>query len=756
MNKKILGTAIALTAVCGGLGAYLFTEKCETEYGSYNHLKSKICYNRLTGKVVKEQKFKYVESRGQYEIDEKIYDWHGNLASYALYNRWKKDVTDIKEQHIRGKKGNLKRKIVRNRVFGNVDIEYDDDGKVIAKTFFDIKKDGSRKDEKKYTYEYEKQGENFFAKVYVDGKLAWERTFDKSGRLLTSVNHEEHGTDIKCEYDEKGNLLAEHRDGKVYKEYAYNDKNVIILEREYQNGKLQEETKYDGLRTPSVERIPNTYYDFCQTYGDEIVSGGKVTAYTTYDADGNKTVKEFLYEKGKAVLLTNGKVTEEAFYDDKGDVVLRVRPNYKAEYEYYPNRGLKKLVENGEVAEEYNEQGKPLVKAMPNGLYEYKYNEQGQLVEVKKDGNVVEKYDAAGRKIMEINYRGLQEWEYDAKGRLIRQFVTERDYVADVKYDSKGRKASIIRKFLKGSNDELRNGEYLKASLIKDGEKIKYTYNKDGYIATSGDVVIEQAFTEKDKDGVVWDVVVKGSKKIGKSGQNRYEIDYSSQMERRWYEDEKGVREEILSYDYDGMLKNKTVEYYSSGKNIRYEYDKGRLKHKTEELPQNATKEIEYNPVTGEIISEEVYECKKSKEKEECYKNGKLEKKTLFNQDNNRTLSVLYDIETGAEKTVEKRNYDAKGRLLTVYENGKLIEKNIYDKDGGSVRIEYGNETLSKAVYDKRYPWSAVSYLKCKNGKKTYEEKRELIKSEDSENYSTETEYEYSWYSGKGPACPEK
>lgn len=715
MKKSTLGIAVSLTALCCGLGAYLFTERCETKYGAYNRLKSKICYNRLTGKVSKEQFFKYIEPADRYEIKENIYDKNGNLSMYTLYNRWGEDITDIKERLIRDKNGKLKRKIVETRVFGSSDIKYDDEGKVLSKEFFGENDDGSRRVEKSYIYNYEKQGENFLAKIYLNGELAQERIYDKSGRLLASSNHEEHGSDIKCEYDERGNLLAEYRDGNIYQEYAYNDDNAVIMEREYEKGKIKEERQYDGSKTAQSERLVNPYYDFCQTYGDEIISGGKMTAYITYDADGNRTVKEYLYEKGKAVLLTNGKVTEEAFYNDNGDVVLRVRPDYKAEYEYYPNHDLKKVIENGRVVKEYNEQGKWLVNQRYDGLYRYKYNEQGQLAEVERDGEVIEQYDAAGRKIMEINHHGRQEWEYDSKGRLIRQLVTESDYVADIKYDSKGRKTSIIR----------------------NGREIKYTYNKDGYIATLDGVIIEQAFTEKDNNGVVWDVVVKGGKKVGKSGKNHYEITEKlpDRDEIWWFYDEENKITTKESRDYyKGELQHRRVwrpkaDNPEIEEEISYDYADGRLMSETHYEGSNKIKDISYDILTGKIQNEDIYEYKQNKEKKEVYKNGKLEEKTLFDQDGRQILYVLYDVQTGAEKRVIKDTYDSEGRPLASYENDKLVNKYIYDNSGHRIEKRYRLPHFEKIIYETKEGYTyEIFRLECENGKKISEKKIHLNK----------------------------
>lgn len=227
--------------------------------------------------------------------------------------------------------------------------EYNIEGNIIRKTDYSYDASGHT-----CTLSYPKTNSAIVRKYNADGQLLemmyrYERNPDN--------DHGEINT-----YDDRGNLIrTEQTDGVTFKpavtEYEYNDKNLLIEEREYYNkGELSVKTVY--------KHDSNDLVVLAETY-DYLNNNSPETRFIYEYSDSNRVVKKYKMDGA------NNKELESW-----------------SKQEYHPNGKLKAIVRNGILQEEYDEQGRLINKTpgfeIPYKDFEkYDYDENGNWVKIK-------------------------------------------------------------------------------------------------------------------------------------------------------------------------------------------------------------------------------------------------------------------------------------------------------------------------------------------------------------------------------------
>ena len=436
--------------------------------------------------------------------------------------------------------------------------------------------------------EYEYDSKNNPIKIIKDWKTT-ENVYDENGNVIKEIATDDSDNIYVSEftYDEKGNQLSvksftngEEWESKEFS-YEYNDKGDIIKIALTNN--IHPESSYD------------TVYD-CH-----------------YDENG-RIIKKVTSVSGQ-IISSNGPVTEEFEYNDKGDVV----------------KLTKTTAINVSVTE-----------------YEYTYNESGDIVKERSVKNTygsstyIDNYDEFGN--MTLHQNGDKflktEYTYDENGFTVKKVTTQRDpqyygndkvYTFEYTNDELGNVLKIVTK-------DPNNMETV-SEFVYDDESRILKETRTEIIGGQSNLYYVDEFTYDDKGNML-------------SYYHKYYSQESTVTYGYVYDDKGNILEKSkngqpdIKYTYDengNVLKN---ERYSNGKyflNAEYTYD-------ANGFMTNSTRYDEDGKV--EYIWEKVYDknsnlLKESVKKGEAYPGGDYSYEYTYDELGNKLTSLEFENTAG-------------------------------------------------------------------------------------------------------------
>jgi uncharacterized protein CbrC (UPF0167 family) len=341
-----------------------------------------------------------------YATIRKTYDLRGNLTRVTVfggnnepvllkkqgYHGWQAEYDDHGNQTLETYLGLDQKPASVADGYATIRMAYDARGKLIRKTFHDVKGEPVVSKENGYhawEAEYDEKG-NKTAETYLgldgertciaDGYATVRMVYDASGKMIRKTFHGANGAAVlskkdsyhgwEAEYDEKGNKTAETYlgldekpmrmdDGYATMKSAYDARGNVIRQRFY------------GIKGEPV-RHKDGYY------GRE----------AQYDEKGNRIVVTYLDLNGKPMRIDDGYATLKSAYDARGNIIRQTFHGVKGE-----PAGSEKDGYHG---------------------WEGEYDEQGN--------QTIQTYIGLDEKPMRIDdgYASLR-WAYDARGNMIRQ-----------------------------------------------------------------------------------------------------------------------------------------------------------------------------------------------------------------------------------------------------------------------------------------------------------------------------------------------
>ncbi|WP_408956503.1 RHS repeat domain-containing protein [Natroniella sp. ANB-PHB2] len=316
-----------------------------------------------------------------------------------------------------------------------------------------------------------------------------------------------------------------------------------------------------------------------------------------------------------------------------------------------------------EVAEfEYDNLGNlTRITSLTDQIFNYKYNERGDILKIEYPDDTREEfiYDNVGNLIEKVSKNGeVVELKHDNLHRLIKmEYSTDKDadYLIDTDQD----------KIIYNYDEDVVNGLGNQTSIIDDGDKVEYSYDK-------------------------FNRVNKVSRTLEEAGETwTSEYDYNSQglLESIVYPSER-----VVNYDYDlrGLRTGIELEYEGGNKEIAsYRYNEN-----------GAVEEIIYG---NEVIQSEFgYDSRQRLEFIEATNDEEL----LFSKD------YEYDRIGNRSKTVGTFGeepgylYDDLDRLTEVDYPGNKKSYFEYDPIGNRKELIYRHDTSSENQYHYEYDYN--------------------------------------------------
>ena len=505
--------------------------------------------------------------------------------------------------------------------------------------------------------------------------------YDEKNRLIKDeiVQSDEIVQQFEITYDEEARVITmtghrEYSTGKTTTVTAYNeDWKAIKAERFNENGTLVYVVEYDG----NDNETKSISYD---------ASGKVVYGYGyEYDEDGKKTKRLSYDENGEIKSYT----TYE--YDEKGNLIKE--ENFDAAgalQEYY----VYECDEDGYILKEtrYDANGvkRSCTEYFENTTNENKYfgSKQRRSESYDSDGSLsgITEYNRNGDIVKSEQYisgklYGIEEREYDESGNLIKSS----SYDADRKftgysvygYNESGKRIKISKYdgsgTLTGYTEIKRNGDYILSETVYDGDGNKTEYTE--YLENTSD------YTKY-------------------SRRKRYEKYENGKLAELTEYNEKGERTKRISYDGEGNKREYT------------EYITLKVKHNG------------YEGTTIDIKTDEIYN------------NGKLERRTEYEYDENGNRTKIL-------------GYDGNGKLTeyteTKYDGEYVLFETVYDGEGNKTEYtEYLENTRRYEIYSRK-----KRYEKYENGKlaelKEYNENGKTLKRSSYKNGSLESYSSYHY-----------
>lgn len=375
-----------------------------TEYNEGGHVTLDATYNRF-GKYIQERTWVYADNgaitehsiagyyNDEYRCYKTTYDAYENKISECIYDAF----------------GSLQSE-------DWYEIQYDENGNILAKREFYINSVGEQF--LSYEWTYDENGDTTSLHEYQHGLLMrqMESEYDENGKLrriwwgfynnvLDSAVYDADGDMLVAEYDTDGNEIK-------YTVYCYDE-----------NGELELDWWYEAQYDPEGNEISCRYFD----------ENGELDRWweAQYDSEGNEISRHYFYEYGdgkwnwwwEAEYDSDGRITASYTYRDEGKSLETAKL-----YEHTPE-GERKIVygydTDGKTIDdmemwEYNADGELTLHARTYDLetwmfrYETIYDERG---------NETAYYHYEDDMVLKYGY----ETEYDAQDRM----TVKRSYFSD-------------------------------------------------------------------------------------------------------------------------------------------------------------------------------------------------------------------------------------------------------------------------------------------------------------------------------------
>lgn len=281
------------------------------------------------------------------------------------------------------------------------------------------KESNSHDDYVRYITEYYESGKEKYS-YYFSKEYGGDKTYyNENGKITEQIQLDKDGnktSSLKCTYNEEGHLIsdvrfaasgeptsmrwfdgsaessrvikmARYENGKLAREYEYNEANKIVKENRYSNGKLSGygiyEYNADGYKTVETEYTPS----------------GKTSHRYEYPGKSNfeNAIKSFYYDE-------NGNIYQYSIseYDEKGN---------RTKFSSYNSDDKLILSEKFE----YNENGKQIKEEYVSETASYyrtfEYNEAGNLTFMN--------HYSGGRLAYRTEYTGTSEYLYQHELRTL-------------------------------------------------------------------------------------------------------------------------------------------------------------------------------------------------------------------------------------------------------------------------------------------------------------------------------------------------
>lgn len=491
--------------------------------------------------------------------------------------------------------------------------------------------------------------------------------YDEKHRTIRELRPD--GSDIRNEYDEKGNLVSVNENGNVTG-YSY-DSQGNKTSALYSDGSRETWT-YDnhGLVTSWTDRdgVFEEYIRDSKGNLTDFKKGGKSVYSCEYDSKG-QNIKKTIY--GQNPIVTDYE------YDTYGNLIKEVTGGISEEYEYDSRNRIRKIKSSGKLIAEYEYSGNKTVQKNYNGLETtYVTNGRKDLVEV------IQKDIVTG----EIHKTRV---EYDRRHLPVKIFAgngqTEK-LITSYSYSPEGKLKLEIQHGQEDSGEnwirqyEYKNGRVSEIRQAKSSseevwiQKIDYRLqNGNRSLVTVTDPLGIKNLFEYDSYGNL----IKTTDGNGEVNQRNYTKQGKLSGEQTtyggWYQytykdgliasaGEKNERPVTVECYPDGSIKAQTDRY---GIVIRYYYDeRGRVSSLQSENRKVFYEYDSLDRITKEVIG-----------------NSPDESSSLY--------YVTYE-------------YSDDGRTVTVAEGGKYKTENQLDAFGNVIKQIDGNNNERSFVYNER------------------------------------------------------
>lgn len=559
-----------------------------------------------------------------------------------------------------------------------------------AKVFFEYDALGrmiAAKDQEGYETRCEFNSDGNLVKVTDKNGNVLNRIVDEIGQVLEErlVSYDGIETIRKYSYDLLGNKISVETETGIVTKYKYlpgTDKLAEILYNDgtkvvcsyNANGYLQSKTHRNGVTLiysyDSLNRL-------IEVKGPE----GASKKYT-YDVLGNVS----------SMIDARGNITKyEYSLSGKLIKVTDALGNF-AEYTYDLNDRLVGINQHGSTEEppritKYKRNTLGQVETVIDSIGQeenYKYNKRGELIEkIDKDGYITKYGYTIRGDIESLQYADGREvmLSYDAMRRL----TEVKDWLGITKITKDGLGRTIEVSYPDDKRVSYRYNSYNQRTEVTypDGKQVRYAYDESSRLSeliTRDNTSIKYLYNEY---GLL-------SEKVFPNGiKTQYEYNNKGLISKLVHTDKEGVLDEYL-YSYDatanktGVIKNRRGLEESGS--YSYEYDEiGRLcaVSKDEEL----LRKYSYDAFGNRILMEEMIGEKAGLTK---YTYDALNQ--LIEKDRYSITDSLVDSET--------YEYDKRGNLTEVINNGQIKNKYVYGAINRLESAENSNKGIAKYIYD--------------------------------------------------------
>ncbi len=512
-------------------------------------------------------------------------------------------------------------------------------------------------------------------------------------------------------YDEKGNLLAEEKDGALYR-YEYDGNGNRIKETD----PLNHSTAYTYDKNNLV--ISTVYADnSIERY--EYDSLNRMVKKT--DPEGVRS--SYTYDKtGRLNKVTNGGVTTSYGYDKAGRLSFTEDGNNnRSTYEYDKNGNLIKERDalGNSTFYSYDKLSRLISKTYPNGGKEsFSYDKAGRLVSTTSlsDLKTTYTYDEMDRVIRKTEvdlkkgtaYAHTQDYSYDENGNLVNRTDAEKN-VFTYSYDKLNRVIDIKTPLSHETSVEY--GKLDNVSKVTDAEGIErsYDYDDKGRLLNEyvGDKKIktytydltDKVRSVKSGNSEITYTYLKNDslKKVKNPLSNEDEYSYDSFGRHVSKTD---ALKKSISYKYDDAG-NIVTETKENGDVINYSYDKLSRVISLESNDTSVNSSYEYDSMGNLIMMKDVTGTSKFSYDVA----GRLIRET---SGSNESISYSYDAFGNVTDMIYpdgkhvSYEYDKNNNLIKVKESDKSTEY-TYDGEGNVILVtrkdDAGNVTGKTGVF---------------------------------------------------------
>lgn len=548
------------------------------------------------------------------------------------------------------------------------------------------------------------------------------------------------GGTLRYEFDNNNNLQKELDPYGNMTLYTYDSEgNVISI-----TDKAGNTTSYEWdscRRCRKVVYADGTFTEYGYNADDQVVY--------VHDAEGQEIFREF-NAAGELILEKDSSGHFRKYAHNSLGLIISVIDENELETKYQYDPGSDRITSvlhpNGMMEKYEYDKGSKLIKYIDifGAALEYKYDNLNRLTELYGEQGIIKKisYDPMGRILSEtdcndntLNYSytltGQLKSATDALGNKTLYSYDMMDQLIGIQRMGTESAVSISTKY---ERDLM--GQLMKI-IDPSGNSESYKYDKMGRIASKVDR--EGNTTEYNYDSigmlksVLWADGREASFQYNRqhrleevndwTGKTRFSYDMMGNLSTIVYPDESKA---LFNYDKDG---NRIQAGYPNGSQLSYEYD--RFSRLTKVLYNGESIHYKYDK-NGQLCTKVLPD--RSQVDYQYDKGSLVGIKHISNHQLLNEISIGYDI-YGRRKSYDlyrsgipsangsyKYEYDAAGRLESIYKNNQLIRKYTYDSLGnriGKTSKDPKSGKINKTEYSYDLRGGLLS-LKCNEYREDY------------------------------------